>query len=147
MKGFMIKLSSLVVILLDLAVYNETLETRAKTEEIARLNAQLEAFEELVPGGADGLEEKHYADSTWEGEGIGFGGSIRVSVTIESEQITDVTLLSADKEDHAYLTMAKDVLTSVLEAQSADVDGVSGATFSSEGIKEAVAAALEEAGK
>jgi uncharacterized protein with FMN-binding domain len=111
------------------------------------LNAQLEALEELVPGGQGSSEPEHYADGTWEGEGTGFGGTIRVRVTIEEEQITEVSILSADKEDNAYLTTAEKILDSVLEAQSANVDSISGATFSSEGIKEAVAAALKEAGK
>jgi uncharacterized protein with FMN-binding domain len=146
MKGFMIKFSSFLVILAALAVYNETLDTRAKTEEIARLNAQLEALEELVPGGQETGEPEHYADGTWEGEGTGFGGTIRVRVTIKEEQITEVTILSADKEDNAYLATAKNILPSFVEAQSANVDTIAGATFSSEGIREAVAAALKEAG-
>ena len=41
--------------------------------------------------------------------------------------------------------MAEDIIPTILEAQSAEVDTISGATFSSTGIKEAVAQALEEA--
>ena len=48
-------------------------------------------------------------------------------------------------EDGAYLSMAEDIIPTIIEAQSADVDTISGATFSSTGIKEAVTQALEEA--
>ena len=41
--------------------------------------------------------------------------------------------------------MAKDIIPAIIDAQSAEVDTISGATFSSTGIKNAVAQALEEA--
>ena len=45
----------------------------------------------------------------------------------------------------AYLTTAESILDDILKAQSADVDTVSGATFSSTGIRDAVSDALEQA--
>ena len=41
--------------------------------------------------------------------------------------------------------MAKDKIEDIVDAQSADVDTISGATFSSTGIREAVTQALEKA--
>ena len=41
--------------------------------------------------------------------------------------------------------MAEEIIPAIIEAQSADVDTISGATFSSTGIKDAVAQALEKA--
>ena len=81
----------------------------------------------------------------YEGEADGFGGPIQVKVTVENGEITDIEVVSAEKEDGAYLTMAMDVIPNLIEAQSADVDTISGATFSSTGIINAVEAALEEA--
>ena len=68
-----------------------------------------------------------------------------MAVIIENGKISEINITSAEKEDGAYLSMAEDIIPSILEAQSADVDTISGATFSSTGIKEAVAQALEEA--
>ena len=52
-----------------------------------------------------------------------------------------------EKEDGAYLAMAEDIIPSIISAQSADVDTVSGATFSSTAIKNATKQALDKAVK
>ena len=62
-----------------------------------------------------------------------------MEVTITDGRIAAVDILSAEKEDSAYLTMANDIIPEILDAQSADVDTISGATFSSTGIKNATA--------
>ena len=51
------------------------------------------------------------------------------------------------QSDSAYLTMAKDMIPKIIDAQSADIDTISGATFSSTGIKNASEQALEKAVK
>ena len=56
-----------------------------------------------------------------------------------------VEVTSAEKEDSAYLAMAEDIIPNIIEAQSAEVDTISGATFSSTGIKNAAEQALEQA--
>ena len=68
-----------------------------------------------------------------------------VTVTIQGGYIADITGDDASGEDAAYFSMAEGILADILAAQSAEVDTVSGATFSSTGLKNAVAAALEEA--
>ena len=70
-----------------------------------------------------------------------------MEVTVEGGSITDISIISAGKEDGAYLSMAEDIIPKIIDAQSADVDTISGATFSSTGIKNAVTQALEEAAK
>lgn len=89
--------------------------------------------------------EEGYPDGVFAGEGTGFGGTIQVEVTIQGGAIQKIEVLSAEKEDSAYLEMAKEVAQRVVEAQSIQVDTVSGATFSSKGILEAVGQALEKA--
>lgn len=89
--------------------------------------------------------EEGYPDGVFAGEGTGFGGTIQVEVTIQDGAIQKIEVLSAEKEDSAYLEMAKEVTQRVVEAQSIQVDTVSGATFSSKGILEAVGQALEKA--
>mgnify|MGYP000296520535 CR=1 FL=1 len=62
-------------------------------------------------------------------------------------KIEAVEVTSAEKEDSAYLAMAEDIIPKIIEAQSAEVDTISGATFSSTGIKNAAEQALEQAVK
>ena len=54
-------------------------------------------------------------------------------------------MTSASGEDSAYLSQAEGVINSIISAQSTDVDTVSGATFSSTGIINAVNDALGKA--
>ena len=68
-----------------------------------------------------------------------------MKVTVEKGSIADISIISAAEEDEAYLSMAETMLPAIMEAQSAEVDTVTGATFSSTGIKNAAAQALEKA--
>ena len=70
---------------------------------------------------------------------------ITVLVAVENGTISEIEITSADGEDKAYLSMAEDIIPKIIEAQSADVDTVSGATFSSTGIRDAVSEALKQA--
>ena len=72
---------------------------------------------------------------------------VAVELTVENGKITDLTITSAEKEDTAYLDAASAVIDSILEQQSTDVDTVSGATFSSNGILHAAEDALRKAEK
>ena len=83
-----------------------------------------------------------YKSGTFEGSGTGYGGTITVQVTLEDDTITAV---SAPGEDSAYLSQGENVINSVISEQSTDVDTISGATFSSTGILEAVNDALSKA--
>ena len=81
------------------------------------------------------------ADGVYEGEGIGFGGLTRVSVEVSGQQITAINILS-QSDDASFFNRAKAVIDEIIEAQTLDVDTVSGATFSSRGIINAVKNAL-----
>lgn len=86
-----------------------------------------------------------YKDGTYTGEADGYGGTIQVEVTLASDEITSINVVSAPGEDSAYLSQAESVISSIISAQSTDVDTVSGATFSSTGILNAVDDALGKA--
>ena len=86
-----------------------------------------------------------YKDGTYTGEGQGYGGTIQVEVTLASDEITSINVVSAPGEDSAYLSQGEGVIDSVLSAQSTDVDTISGATFSSTGILNAIDDALGKA--
>ncbi len=82
------------------------------------------------------------ADGIYEGTGKGFRGTTSVSVTVENGEITDITVNSYE-DDTAYFTRAQDaVIGKIISSQSLNVQAVSGATFSSNSILEAVADAL-----
>ena len=85
-----------------------------------------------------------YLDGIYTAEAMGFEGQITVQVTVAEDKITDITLLSAEDEEE-YLSRAKQVIPAILEGQSPNVDAVSGATYSSTGILNAVKLALAKA--
>lgn len=154
-RNFNKKLLNLALVVLVIAGYQTVIHVRAQDAEIAQLKAEVDAYKEAVQaandaagvaeGGASGGDAS-YNDGTYEGTADGFGGPITVSVTVEDGKITSVDVTEADGEDPAYYESAvKAVPDAIVEAQSADVDTVSGATFSSTGIREAARQALEQA--
>ena len=85
-----------------------------------------------------------YLDGIYTAEAIGFEGKITVQITVAEDKITDITILSAEDEEE-YLSRAKRVIPAILEGQNPNVDAVSGATYSSTGILNAVKLALAKA--
>ena len=85
-----------------------------------------------------------YLDGIYTAEAMGFEGEITVQVTVTEDKITDITLLSAEDEEE-YLSQAKQVIPAILEGQTPNVDAISGATYSSTGILNAVKLALAKA--
>lgn len=92
------------------------------------------------------VPEGGYKDGTYQGSGTGFGGTITVQVTVSGGKITAVDILSAAGETGSYFASAQGVVSKVLSSQSPNVDAVSGATYSSNGIIQAVQNALSQAG-
>lgn len=101
----------------------------------------------LAPTQAPTMPEpsSQFADGVYTGTGYGFKGPITVSVSIASGQISSVEVTDQREDRKWFLRAYSGVVKSVLSAQSADVDTVSGATFSSRGIIDGVAEALERA--
>ena len=85
-----------------------------------------------------------YLDGIYTAEAMGFEGKITVQVTVADDKITDITILRAEDEEE-YLSRAKRVIPAILEGQNPNVDAVSGATYSSTGILNAVKLALAKA--
>ena len=144
MREFWVRLVSMLAIVGVLLGYNSVLDVRAKEDEIARLSAQVAGNGQSDSGNGGST---NYKDGTYTGEADGFGGTIQVEVKIEKSKIAEINVISAEKEDGAYLSMAKDMIPKIIDAQRADIDTISGATFSSTGIKNASEQALEKAVK
>lgn len=140
MVKFLVRLMSLVIITVCIISYNGVLNDRAETE--ARARAEYETQLEKM-----GISEEtgNYKDGTYTGAARGYGGMVEMSVTVENGRIAAVDVLSASNEDAAYWNATLGLIDNILAAQSADIDVVSGATFSSNGLLNAVDEALKKA--
>ena len=85
-----------------------------------------------------------YKDGTYYGTGTGFGGTLKVKVVISRGKITSIEVVE-NHDDSSYLNRAKALIGNIISSQSTNVDVISGATYSSNGIKSAVRDALRQA--
>lgn len=87
-----------------------------------------------------------FQDGTYTGVADGYGPNLTVSVTIQNNQITDITILSHNEKNQRFFgpPMSK-IPAQIIEKQSLDVDTVAGATYTSKGIIHAVQDALSQA--
>lgn len=82
------------------------------------------------------------SDGTYYGTGTGFAGKIKVAVTVKDKQITAIEIVENEADDNAFFSRAKGVIDKIISGQTLEVDVVSGATYSSNGIISAVKNAL-----
>ncbi len=115
---------------------------KKKKKQKQETEKQTETKPEIKPETAEGTFS--YKDGVYYGTGEGYRGDITVAVTISNKTIQNIQIMSAE-DDQTFLSKAKAILELVKQRQSTDVDVVSGATFSSRGILEAVHNALLEA--
>lgn len=87
-----------------------------------------------------------YNDGVYEGTAEGFNDDITVSVVIKDKTIKYIFVKSQD-DDPAFFNRAVKLLDEIVEKQLVDVDTVSGATYSSKGLINAVKKALDEAAR
>lgn len=85
------------------------------------------------------------SDGVYYGSGEGYQSTITVAVTVSSGKITDVRIVS-HADDAAYVERAQKLIPSILSQQTADVDTISGVTYSSRGIIAAVKDAMTGSG-
>ena len=145
--NFISKLLCLVMVLGVLGYYQGISGARA-----AQVSENEAAIEEVEAYNAEILRQQNelaeiYVEGTYEGSGMGFGGEISVCVTVSAAEITSIDVTAHDGEDPAYYDLAKTVVDDVLKKQQLDVDTVSGATFSSAGLLEAISDAVGKAVK
>ena len=85
-----------------------------------------------------------YRDGVYYGSGTGFGGAMQAKVTIQDGKIAGIEIVS-HSDGASYMSRANGVISAILASQSTNVDTVSGATYSSVGIIQAVRSALSQA--
>ena len=83
---------------------------------------------------------------TFEGTGKGFGGDIKVAVTIEDGKLTAVEVLAHGETAGISDAAFAGVPAAMIEGQSVAVDTVAGCTYTSKGLIEAVTAAWMASG-
>lgn len=148
-KIFLISVINLLIIIGAFGLYQAAALHKADADKIVSLEKKIEQLQSgkgsKAKGGKSGGST--YKDGSYEGSAKGFGGNVVVKVTVKNDKIEKINLVDASKEDGSYLASAKGVIKSILDKQSTDVDTVSGATFTSTGIINAVISALEKAAK
>ena len=85
-----------------------------------------------------------YKDGTYYGSGTGFGGPLKVKVEISGGKITSIQIME-NQDGSEYISKASALINTIIQNQSTNVDTVSGATYSSVGIIQAVRNALSQA--
>lgn len=85
-----------------------------------------------------------YPDGTYTGSAMGYCSQITAAVTLKNKSITKIRVVSQD-DDEEYFSRALVVLKDMVKAQSTQVDTVTGATYSSRGLINAVKEALKKA--
>lgn len=94
--------------------------------------------------GTASASEAVLMDGSYEGTGQGRNGDIVLRVSLQAQAITDIEVVSQD-ETPRFWEKAVALLSQIIAANSPEVDAISGATKSSEGIKAAVRDALAKA--
>ena len=87
-----------------------------------------------------------YTPGTYTGVGAGKNGDITVEVTFSAEKIESIRIVSHTETPSLSDAAIEQIPAKIVEAQSLGVDAVSGATYTSDGIVEAVADAVKQAG-
>jgi uncharacterized protein with FMN-binding domain len=89
-----------------------------------------------------------YNDGVYVGEAKGYRKYLKARVTLENGYITGVEVVEHyEKGEEHFETPIALVPAAIVEAQSCDVDAISGATLTSNGIMDAVRSALEQGKK
>ena len=86
-----------------------------------------------------------YIPGTYEGSAQGYGGTVTVSITVDANSITDVKVTGEQETPSVGGAALETLAGQIKEAQNADIEGVSGATMTSGGVKEAAASAVAKA--
>lgn len=89
-------------------------------------------------------DAKAYKDGIYYGTGTGFGGTLKVKVVINGGKIASIQIIE-HQDGSSYIQKASGLIGQMIAAQSTNIDTVSGATYSSVGIIQAVRSALSQA--
>ncbi len=99
----------------------------------------------LVLAGALSISAFAMTDGTYTAAAMGMDGDVTVELTVEGDAITDVKVDVSGETPGIGAEIGDTVIQQILDAQSAEIDGVAGATVSSDAVRAAVTDALAQA--
>lgn len=146
-------LSAIIVITAFIGLYSLSnkisisLKDNNTSANAVRSNAPISTKSDLPNNTSSGnnTDTIQYKDGTYNGVGNGHRSGLNVSVTIKNHRITNIEILSNRETPRYTQTAFKAVPQEIIQTQSTQVDVVSGATHSSDGIIQAVQNALSKA--
>lgn len=96
----------------------------------------------LSSGNAGVADLESVEDGVYSGSADGYNGAINVEVTVESGEITDVRVLSHNDSPGISDPAIEEIPAAIVAGNTTEVEVVSGATFTSQGLMAAVNNAL-----
>lgn len=122
-------------------ISNFSADAVSKSSDIADDNST-----NIQSSAASSSSSVKYKDGTYTGTGQGYrGGATKVSVVVSGGKITDIKTISNEDTSKFYNRAEGSITKDIISKQSTEVDTISGATYSSKGIIEAVKNALSQA--
>ncbi|SEA73969.1 FMN-binding domain-containing protein [Oribacterium sp. KHPX15] len=118
-------------------------ETTAAAEETtAAAEETTAAAEETTAAAEETTAAAEEEGTTLTGTAKGFGGDVTVTLTMDGDKIVKASIEGKDETPNVGGAALADLEKQIVDAGSDEIDGVSGATITSTGVKEAVKAAL-----
>lgn len=119
---------------------------QAQSAEVEIVSGATYTSEALIQGVEQAIQKASisYKDGVYTGVADGFVGPVTVQVTVTQGSITEVLVVEQDETPFIAKGAIEQLPSAIVSAQSWDVDIVSGATFTSNAIKQAVENALTQ---
>lgn len=123
----------------------KNIENKVSNDEFAKQKDDLMTIVNTINFDQIQVSDQKYKDGTYKGTGKGHGGDIEVEVVVKDGVIDQVNILNHSETDGISDPAIKEIPEMIKKANGSDITVVSGATNTSNGIKQAVENALEEA--
>lgn len=121
-----------------------------KEAGISTENGDTQQTTQAEGGGTDQAKESQekegiYTPGTYMGEANGYGGKVSVTLTVDASSITDVTVQGDDETPAIGGAALEELAARIKDGQGGKIDGVAGATMTSNAVKAAAEIALDQA--
>lgn len=92
-----------------------------------------------------GEEPMRFRAGTYDGEATGYAGPVTVQVTVSEDAIVSIDAVYESESENVGQVAIPKLIDQLIESNGSDIDVISGATYSSEGLFNAVDEALQQA--
>jgi uncharacterized protein with FMN-binding domain len=120
------------------AVSEATTEAESDVDAVSEATTEAESESEY-------LTSIEYVPGTYTASAKGISSDITVTMTFDADGITEVTADVSGETAGIGADIEDDIVKEILDAQSADVDGITGATVTSDAVKTAAADCIAQA--